>query len=226
MKLLALCSGGGGTVQFIHKCLPLFETIYQANIELTVIADRKCRALDWALSTSFVAASVIDISNSQQSLVYELKSRKPDLVFTFVHRIVQPFVLDSSEAVFINTHYSLLPSFKGTIGSKTASQALSEGVKIIGATSHLVTNELDSGPILSQVALPLGEKISLEIIMPDLFYAGCITSYLAIRKFLLSNAVAPGLHTLLLNGSTFLISEPLSNQEISFIQATLGLFSR
>ncbi|CAL5436969.1 unnamed protein product [Camellia sinensis] len=50
----------------------------------------------------------------------------------------------------INIHHGLLPSFKGGNPSK---QAFDAGVKLIGATSHFVTEELDAGPIIEQMAL-------------------------------------------------------------------------
>jgi formyltetrahydrofolate deformylase len=47
----------------------------------------------------------------------------------------------------INIHHSFLPSFKG---AKPYHQAHERGVKIIGATAHYVTNDLDEGPIIEQ----------------------------------------------------------------------------
>src|SRR5262249_30977785 len=47
----------------------------------------------------------------------------------------------------INIHHSFLPSFKG---AKPYHQAFSRGVKLIGATAHYVTTDLDEGPIIEQ----------------------------------------------------------------------------
>jgi formyltetrahydrofolate deformylase len=47
----------------------------------------------------------------------------------------------------INIHHSFLPSFKG---AKPYHQAYSKGVKILGATAHYVSSELDEGPIIEQ----------------------------------------------------------------------------
>ncbi|KAF5935600.1 hypothetical protein HYC85_026729 [Camellia sinensis] len=52
----------------------------------------------------------------------------------------------------INIHHGLLPSFKGGNPSK---QAFDAGVKLIGATSHFVTEELDAGPIIEQMVIIL-----------------------------------------------------------------------
>lgn len=63
----------------------------------------------------------------------------------------------------INIHPSLLPSFTGL---STHARALKEGVKIHGCTIHYVTNKLDEGPIILQVAVPVlpnDDEYSLSI---------------------------------------------------------------
>ena len=52
----------------------------------------------------------------------------------------------------INIHHSFLPSFKG---AKPYHQAFDRGVKIIGATAHYVTPDLDEGPIIAQAVEPV-----------------------------------------------------------------------
>ncbi len=66
----------------------------------------------------------------------------PDLVRTYRDRI-------------INIHHSFLPAFAGP---KPYHQAFERGVKIIGATSHYVTDELDQGPIIAQATTPVGHR--------------------------------------------------------------------
>ena len=53
----------------------------------------------------------------------------------------------------INIHPSLLPAFGG--GMDAVAQALARGVKLTGCTVHLVTEEVDAGPILLQAAVPV-----------------------------------------------------------------------
>ena len=62
-------------------------------------------------------------------------------------QILSPEFLQHSPAPAINIHHSFLPAFKG---AKPYHQAYERGVKIIGATSHYVTAELDQGPIIAQ----------------------------------------------------------------------------
>ncbi|KAE8678021.1 Formyltetrahydrofolate deformylase 2 [Hibiscus syriacus] len=59
----------------------------------------------------------------------------------------------------INIHCGLLPSFKGGNSSK---QAFDAGVKLIGATSHFVTEELDSGPIIEQMVERVTHRDNLQ----------------------------------------------------------------
>jgi len=59
----------------------------------------------------------------------------------------------------INIHHGFLPSFRG---SNPYKQALDGGVKVIGATSHFVTEKLDTGPIISQAVEGVSHKDSLE----------------------------------------------------------------
>lgn len=59
----------------------------------------------------------------------------------------------------INIHHSLLPAF---IGANTYQRAFERGVKVIGSTTHYVTEKLDEGPILIQKAIHIDEGISLK----------------------------------------------------------------
>jgi formyltetrahydrofolate deformylase len=59
----------------------------------------------------------------------------------------------------INIHHSFLPAF---IGGNPYKQAFQRGVKIIGATSHYVTNELDEGPIIEQDIIRISHNDSLK----------------------------------------------------------------
>ncbi|PLZ50501.1 phosphoribosylglycinamide formyltransferase, partial [Fischerella thermalis] len=67
-------------------------------------------------------------------------------------RLVTEVLIDAFTNKIINIHPSLLPSFKG---SRAVEQALASGVKIAGCTVHLVSLEMDSGPILMQAAVPV-----------------------------------------------------------------------
>lgn len=67
-------------------------------------------------------------------------------------RIVTPLLIDAFPGRLINIHPSLLPSFRGV---DAVGQALAAGVAISGCTAHLVAEEVDSGRILAQAAVPV-----------------------------------------------------------------------
>ena len=67
-------------------------------------------------------------------------------------RVVTQVLLDAYPSRVINIHPSLLPSFRGM---RAVERALKAGVKITGCTAHLVSLEVDSGPILIQAAVPV-----------------------------------------------------------------------
>ena len=67
-------------------------------------------------------------------------------------RILTPTFVARYRDRVINIHHSFLPAF---IGAKPYHQAYQRGVKIIGATAHIVTDDLDTGPILAQRTIPV-----------------------------------------------------------------------
>lgn len=75
----------------------------------------------------------------------------------------------------INIHHSFLPAF---IGANPYRQAFTRGVKIIGATAHFVTNDLDEGPIITQKIIPVNHSFTLK----DLVRAGRENETAALAK--------------------------------------------
>ena len=67
-------------------------------------------------------------------------------------RLLTPRLVDAWRGRMLNVHPSLLPSFPGL---HTHARALEAGVKLHGCTVHLVTQEMDAGPILAQAAVPV-----------------------------------------------------------------------
>ncbi|MCC5845544.1 MAG: phosphoribosylglycinamide formyltransferase [Verrucomicrobia bacterium] len=67
-------------------------------------------------------------------------------------RILTPYFIDRFAGRILNIHPSLLPAFKGLHPQR---QALEAGVKFSGCTVHLVTQDLDAGPILTQAVVPV-----------------------------------------------------------------------
>jgi formyltetrahydrofolate deformylase len=96
----------------------------------------------------------------EQQILDELK--KHDIDFVAMARYMQILSADfinHYEYKIINVHHSFLPSFKGANPYK---QAYEKGVKVIGATAHYATADLDMGPIISQDIAAVNYKHSLE----------------------------------------------------------------
>jgi phosphoribosylglycinamide formyltransferase-1 len=67
-------------------------------------------------------------------------------------RLLSPVLIDAFPNAIVNIHPSLLPAFPGVDAQR---QAFEHGVKVTGVTVHLVTPELDAGPIVMQAAVPV-----------------------------------------------------------------------
>ena len=74
-------------------------------------------------------------------------------------QILSPTVLDAFPRRIINIHHSFLPAF---IGARPYHQAQARGVKLIGATAHYATADLDEGPILGQEVTPVSHRDSVD----------------------------------------------------------------
>lgn len=85
------------------------------------------------------------------ALARELLSRGVELVcLAGFMRLIGPGLLDAFPRAILNIHPSLLPAFPGI---DAQGQAIAHGVKLSGATVHLVTGELDAGPIILQAGV-------------------------------------------------------------------------
>ena len=81
-------------------------------------------------------------------------------------RILSADFIRSFEGRIINVHPSLIPSFcgKGFYGLRVHEAALARGVKVTGATVHIVTEEADAGPILMQKAVEVRDGDTPELL--------------------------------------------------------------
>ncbi|EKE03918.1 MAG: hypothetical protein ACD_20C00128G0003 [uncultured bacterium] len=105
-------------------------------------------------------------------------------------QVLSPELTEILSGRCINIHHSFLPSFKGAAPYQ---QAYSRGVKIIGATAHYITSELDEGPIIEQSVERVDHSCSLEDI---------INTGRDIETMVLSRAVKWHIeHRVLLNGN-------------------------
>jgi len=89
-----------------------------------------------------------------------VKQHNPDfIVLARYMQILPPNFVAAYSRRIINIHHSFLPAF---VGAKPYQQAFQRGVKLIGATSHYVTEVLDDGPIIEQDVVRISHRDSLE----------------------------------------------------------------
>jgi len=84
----------------------------------------------------------------------------PDyLVLAKFMRILSPDFVSRFPGRIINIHHSFLPAF---VGANPYKQAHARGVKLIGATAHFVTDDLDEGPIIAQDIKPVNHSFTVK----------------------------------------------------------------
>jgi formyltetrahydrofolate deformylase len=101
-----------------------------------------------------------DKSAFENQLTSLIDKYTPDyVVLAKFMRILSPGFVARYTGRIINIHHSFLPAF---VGAKPYHQAFERGVKLIGATSHYVTNILDDGPIIEQDLVRISHRDTLD----------------------------------------------------------------
>jgi phosphoribosylglycinamide formyltransferase-1 len=156
MKACILISGSGSNLQ------ALIDARDEKRIDIdivSVISNRAdARGLERA-NKAGIPASILehqrfaDRNEFDRALAILIGAGNPQLVvLAGFMRIIGPGVLDPFNGRIINLHPSLLPLYRGT---DTYQRALDAGDREHGASIHFVTGELDGGPVISQVRIPV-----------------------------------------------------------------------
>lgn len=98
----------------------------------------------------------------QEAITLDLLKNKYKIDFIILARYMQILsenFINAYRTKIINIHHSFLPAF---VGAKPYHAAFERGVKLIGATSHYVTGDLDAGPIIEQDIVRISHKDSIE----------------------------------------------------------------
>ncbi len=129
-----------------------------ADIE-AVIANREVlRDLVERFDIPFVHIPADGLSRAEheEKVLEELEKYEFDVIVLAKYmRILTPDFVERYPGKILNIHHSFLPAF---IGANPYKQAYERGVKIIGATAHFVTNDLDEGPIIAQDVIPVNHR--------------------------------------------------------------------
>ena len=98
--------------------------------------------------------------DQEQKLMKVVEDSEAELVILARYmQVLSEQLCEHMQGRVINIHHSLLPGFKG---AKPYHQAYQYGVKMVGATAHYVTPELDEGPIIDQIIEPVNHSYSVE----------------------------------------------------------------
>ncbi len=95
----------------------------------------------------------------QQHVLDAISGQVDFLILARYMQILEPFVVQAYPQRIINIHHSFLPAF---VGANPYQRAFERGVKLIGATAHYVTENLDEGPIIAQDVLHCNHRDSAE----------------------------------------------------------------
>jgi formyltetrahydrofolate deformylase len=135
---------------------------YNIEIPLVISNHEKLRGLVEQYNIPFHYIPITkETKAEQEKKEFELlqKNKIDFVVLARYMQILSPYLVKKLPHRIINIHHSFLPAF---IGSNPYKQAYERGVKIIGTTSHYVTEDLDEGPIIEQDIIRISHKDSVE----------------------------------------------------------------
>ena len=151
-----------------------------ANIKAVIANHEDLRALVENFDIPFTCISADGMSREEheEKVITKINEYEPELIVLAKYmRILTPNFVETFPKKVLNIHHSFLPAF---IGANPYKQAHQRGVKIIGATAHYVTNDLDEGPIIFQDVVNIDHTYSWQ----DMRKAGR-----NVEKIVLSNAL-------------------------------------
>jgi phosphoribosylglycinamide formyltransferase-1 len=162
-RLGVLISGRGSNLQAI------IDAIHRRSLDATiaVVISNRAEAAGLARAREAGIESICinprqyaDRDSYDRALADALLQRHVGLVCLAGYmRLIGRPLLDAFPNRILNIHPSLLPSFRGLDAQR---QALEHGVKVSGVTVHLVTPDLDDGPIVLQAAVPVQEGDTVD----------------------------------------------------------------
>ena len=170
-KIAVLVSGGGTNLQALIDAQKAGE-LGNGEITLVVASKGGVYALERAANSGIESAVLArkdyeSIEEYSKALADLLTSKGVELVvLAGFLTIIDEQMYNAFPNRIINVHPALIPSFcgKGYYGLHVHKAALSKGVKVSGATVHIVTPECDAGPIILQKAVSVEQNDTPEIL--------------------------------------------------------------
>lgn len=158
IKLGVLASGRGSNFAAIQTAIDAGTLAAQAVILLSDQPGAKALGLAEAhgIPSAYIPYDRTNRASFEQAAAEKLEAAGCDLIILAgFMRLITPAFIHQFEGRILNIHPSLLPSFKGLHAQR---QALEYGVKFAGCTVHVVTEEMDAGPIIGQRVVPVFES--------------------------------------------------------------------
>ena len=159
-KLAVLISGKGSNLRTISQFCK--ENPHKARVELVVSNKENAGGLEIAKEFGIKSVVVKTAGRTMEEFEAEIATHLQcvDLIcLAGFMRVLTPQFVNKWSGKIVNIHPSLLPSFKG---GHAIEDALNYGVKITGCTVHFVVPEIDSGEIISQIAVEILENDTPE----------------------------------------------------------------
>lgn len=164
-RLGVLISGRGSNLQALIDAVG--DGTLDARIAVVISNKADVAGLDRA-RTAGIDTLVLDHrafgtrDEYDAGIARELLAREVSLVcLAGFMRLIGTPLLEAFPGAILNVHPSLLPAFPGVDAQR---QAFEHGVKVSGATVHLVTGELDGGPIVLQSTVPVHDHDTVELL--------------------------------------------------------------
>ena len=164
LKLGILVSGRGTNLQAIIDAIHKGEL--DAQVKLVVCNHAGVQAVDRATAAG-IPVEVHELKDyasrvaKQRAIADRLEAADVDLVVCAGwDRVLKPEFVSRFAGRVMNVHPSLLPAFGG--GLHAIEEAWRYGVKVTGCTVHFVTEEVDSGPVISQAAVDVEQNDTIE----------------------------------------------------------------
>ena len=159
LRLAALISGRGSNLQALIDAIGAKRLDAEIVVVVSNHADAPGIERARAAGIPTVAAERRDHASreaQQQAMLASVQRRGAELiVLAGFDRILSADWVRAYPQRIINIHPSLLPAFAGGMNPQPQRDALAAGVKIAGCTVHVVTDEVDAGPIIAQAAAPV-----------------------------------------------------------------------
>ena len=167
LRIGVLASGGGTNLQVIMDSCERGEIDGDVVVVVSNVPDAYAlvRAEKHGIDAYCFPHEGMTREQHEADIIECLEKHKVDLVCLAGYlRMLTPLMIDRYAGRILNTHPALLPSFggKGMHGMHVHSAALDYGVKVTGCTIHIVTLEVDGGPIVLQKAVPILEDDTPE----------------------------------------------------------------